>query len=72
MPMIAERPAAAMALRKIHRRFPDRALAMQTASALQDFLEPAPDALTVFENGPQGWRLEAYFNEGLEGRDLAA
>lgn len=59
-----------MALEKITADFSDRALAMQTAAALQDFLEPAPDALTVFENGAESWRLEAYFNDGLDGRDL--
>lgn len=61
-----------MALEKVTADFTDRTLAMHTASTLQDFLEPAPDALTVFENGPASWRLEAYFNEGLEGRDLAS
>ncbi|MEQ1719230.1 MAG: 50S ribosomal protein L11 methyltransferase [Hyphomicrobium sp.] len=61
-----------MALEKVTADFGDRALAMQTAAALQDFLEPAPEALTVFEKGPGAWRLEAYFNDGLEGRDLAA
>jgi ribosomal protein L11 methyltransferase len=61
-----------MTLEKVTADFGDRSLAMQTANALQDFLEPAPDALTVFENGPGSWRLEAYFNDGLDGRDLAA
>lgn len=61
-----------MALEKVTADFADRAFAMLTASTLQDFLEPAPDALTVFENGPGAWRLEAYFNDGLEARDLAA
>lgn len=61
-----------MALEKVTADFTDRTLAMHAASTLQDFLEPAPDALTVFENGPASWRLEAYFNDGLEGRDLAS
>lgn len=61
-----------MALEKVTADFTDRSLAMHAAATLQDFLEPAPDALTVFENGPASWRLEAYFNEGLDGRDLAA
>lgn len=61
-----------MTLEKVTADFADRALAMAAANALQDFLEPAPDALTVFENGPAAWRLEAYFNDGLEGRDLRA
>lgn len=60
-----------MALEKVTADFTDRTLAMHAASTLQDFLEPAPDALTVFENGPASWRLEAYFNDGLGGRDLA-
>lgn len=60
-----------MALEKVTADFTDRSLAMHTASTLQDFLEPAPDALTVFENGPASWRLEAYFNDGLDGRNLA-
>lgn len=60
-----------MALEKVTADFTDRSLAMHAASTLQDFLEPAPDALTVFENGPASWRLEAYFNDGLDGRDLA-
>lgn len=60
-----------MALEKVTAHFTDRTLAMHAASTLQDFLEPAPDALTVFENGPASWRLEAYFNDGLDGRDLA-
>lgn len=60
-----------MALEKVTADFLDRSLAMHAAATLQDFCEPAPDALTVFENGPASWRLEAYFNDGLHGRDLA-
>ena len=59
-----------MALEKITADFGDRAEAMQAASALQDLIEPAPDALTVFEDGKGAWRLEAYFNDGLGERDL--
>ena len=36
-----------MALEKITADFNGRAEAMQAASALQDLIEPAPDALTV-------------------------
>lgn len=61
-----------MALEKVTADFADRDLAMQTANALQDLIEPAPDALTVFENGVSCWRLEAYFNGGLDDRDLNA
>ena len=61
-----------MTLEKVTADFGNRDLAMQTANALQDLIEPAPDALTVFESGALSWRLEAYFNEGLNGRDLNA
>lgn len=48
----------------------DRGYAMRIAGALQDLIEPPPDALTVFED-KQGhdegasvlWRIEAYFSE---------
>lgn len=61
-----------MALQKLVADFSDRDLAHHAASALQDFAEPAPDALTVFENGPGSWRLEAFFNEWAEGRDVGS
>ncbi len=61
-----------MTLQKITADFGDRALAHQTASAIQDLLEPQPDALTIFENGPGAWRLEAYFSDGADDRDLRA
>ncbi len=45
-----------------------RGLAMQLAGALQDLLDPPPDALTVFEDkatpdAEPVWRIEAYFSE---------
>jgi ribosomal protein L11 methyltransferase len=61
-----------MALQKLVADFSDRDLAHHAASALQDFTEPAPDALTMFENGPGAWRLEAFFNDWHDGRDVAA
>lgn len=61
-----------MALEKITADFDDRARAHQIANALQDLIEPAPDALTVFENGAGAWRLEAYFSDGVGDRDLAS
>lgn len=61
-----------MALQKLVADFSDRDLAHHAASTLQDFAEPAPDALTVFENGPGSWRLEAFFNEWAEGRDVGS
>ncbi len=61
-----------MALQKLVADFDDRDLAHHAANALQDFLEPAPDALTVFENGPGCWRIEAFFNDWEDGRDIDA
>lgn len=61
-----------MTLRKLVADFTDRDLAYHAASALQDFTEPAPDALSVFENGPARWRLEAFFEDWTEGRDVRA
>ena len=55
-----------MTLEKITANFSDRALAHQVANALQDLIEPAPDALTIFENGNDAWRLEAYFSDGVD------
>lgn len=52
----------------------DRALAQRIAAALQDLVEPPPDALTIFEErardgAPDHWRIEAYYPET---RDTAA
>lgn len=60
-----------MALEKVTADFAERGLAMEVAAVLQDLIEPAPDALTIFEAGTAHWRLEAYFNDGLTGRDLS-
>ncbi|MBX9684576.1 MAG: 50S ribosomal protein L11 methyltransferase [Hyphomicrobium sp.] len=51
-----------MSLRKVTAYFTDRQLAYRVGNALQDFVEPPPEALTVFENGPGAWRVEAYFD----------
>lgn len=61
-----------MALRKFTAEFSDRAQANATGNALQDLIEPPPEALTVFENGPGHWRVEVFFDEVASGRDLAA
>jgi ribosomal protein L11 methyltransferase len=61
-----------MTLQKVVADFIDRDLAHHAASSLQDFTEPAPDALTIFENGPGRWRLEAFFNDWIDGRDVAS
>lgn len=60
-----------MAFRKFAALFGDRALAYATANAVQDLLEPPPDALTVFEDGPDRWKIEAYFDVAAGERDLA-
>ena len=45
----------------------DRDTARTLSAALQDLIDPAPDALTLFETSPGttggGWRVEAYFSE---------
>lgn len=60
-----------MTFKKFAADFSDRAQAYATGNALQDFLEPPPDALTVFENGPDCWRIEAYFDVAGGARDIA-
>ncbi len=61
-----------MSLKKIAAGFDDRALAHQIANALQDLIEPAPDALTIFEDGKESWRLEAYFENAVDAGALRA
>ena len=62
-----------MAFTKFAAEFSERALAYAIGNALQDLLEPPPDALTVFEDGPGHWRIEAYFDGAAAlDRDLAA
>ncbi len=43
--------------------FADRDLARLVASTLQELILPTPDALTMFENGPDAWRVDAYYFE---------
>ncbi len=61
-----------MAVKKFTALFSDRTHAYATGNALQDLIEPPPDALTVFEDGPDRWRLEAYFDVDADERDLEA
>lgn len=61
-----------MTFKKFAADFSDRAQAYATGNALQDLLEPPPDAVTVFENGPERWRIEAYFDTAQGERDLAS
>lgn len=48
----------------------DKDAAHTLAAALQDLLDPVPDALTLFEHG-QGWRIDAYYPDEPIGADLA-
>lgn len=58
----------------------DRDLARSIAGAVQDLVEPPPQALTLFEEqaagdagaAPAGWRIEAYFDEATDGARLSA
>lgn len=61
-----------MAFKKFAAVFADRTLAYATGNAVQDLLEPPPDALTVFEDGPDRWRVEIYFDADAGDRNLAA
>lgn len=48
-------------LHKLTIDHPDRAEAYALGAAMDNLLDPAPEALTVFENGPGLWRIESYF-----------
>jgi len=60
-----------MPFKKYAADFNDRAYAGEISNALQDLLETPPDAVTVFENGPDSWRVEAYFDADTGERDPA-
>jgi ribosomal protein L11 methyltransferase len=47
--------------RKLSTRVATLDLARSLAGALENLPEPAPDAVTQFEDGPNAWRVEAYF-----------
>ncbi len=47
----------------------DKVAAHALAAALQDLLDPVPDALTLFEHGT-GWRIDAYYPDEPDGADL--
>jgi ribosomal protein L11 methyltransferase len=61
-----------MTARKLTLVSADRDAARTIAAALQDFVEPPPDALTLFEAPGEGWRIDAYFTELPEPGDLRA
>jgi ribosomal protein L11 methyltransferase len=61
-------------LRRGSAEIADRLLAQRVATALQDLIEPPPDALTIFEErasdgAPGHWRIEAYYPAA---RDIAS
>lgn len=60
-----------MTLRKYAADFADRSLAYATAHVIENLLDPPPEALTVFEAGAAGWRVEAYFDV-CDGREIEA
>lgn len=47
-------------------------LARSIFGAFQNLIDPAPGALTLFENGPDGWRIEAYYDSPPDTAALAA
>lgn len=49
----------------------DKEHAHTLAAALQDLVEPTPDALTLFEHGTD-WKIDAYYGEAPDGAALAA
>ncbi|MGQ0457064.1 MAG: 50S ribosomal protein L11 methyltransferase [Hyphomicrobium sp.] len=61
-----------MTLHKISADFSDRDRAYSASGALQDLLDPPPNAMTIFENGPGLWRIEAYYESGAQNRDFDA
>jgi ribosomal protein L11 methyltransferase len=52
-----------MAASKLSMRTIDAALARALAGAFENLIEPAPGAVTQFEEGPDAWRIEAYFSD---------
>jgi ribosomal protein L11 methyltransferase len=49
----------------------DKDEAHTLAAALQDAIDPAPDALTLFEHGTS-WKIDAYYTDTPDGAALAA
>jgi ribosomal protein L11 methylase PrmA len=46
---------------KLSLRTTEHDLARALAGTLENLIDPAPDAVTQFEEGPGAWRVEAYF-----------
>lgn len=49
----------------------DRNFARELAGAMSDLVDPPPDALTLFEDGPR-WRIEAYYEPAPDAAALRA
>jgi ribosomal protein L11 methyltransferase len=49
----------------------DKEEAHALAAALQEMIEPTPDALTLFEHGT-GWKIDAYYDHAPDGAAMAA
>ncbi|MFN3869278.1 MAG: 50S ribosomal protein L11 methyltransferase [Hyphomicrobiaceae bacterium] len=63
-----------MSARKLTLRHASRDSARSIAGALQDLIEPPPDALTLFEDkteSAEGWRIEAYYETPPDPAQLA-
>lgn len=58
-----------MTSRKLTLTVADRDAARTIAGALQDLIEPPPEALTLFEVPQQGWCIDAYFSELPDGEE---
>jgi ribosomal protein L11 methyltransferase len=51
-----------MALSKLSWRTTQSDVARSIAGALENLVDPPPDAVTQFEEGPGAWRVEAYYS----------
>jgi ribosomal protein L11 methyltransferase len=66
-----------MASQRLRAEIADRELAQRIAGALQDLIEPPPDALTIFEErardgAPDHWRIETYYPASRDAEALRA
>jgi len=50
----------------------EKDLARTICGALQDLIEPTPGAVTLFDDGMEGWRIEGYYEEPPDAVALAA
>lgn len=59
-----------MTVEKFFAVFGERARANNAAGLVENLFEPVPNAVTMFEDGANGWRVEAYFDDGVTVADL--